>query len=139
MTASEIMTYIDEIKEDIPDGVYLTLANLLKKQEIDKINDNYKLVEICYITTRIRRRYEDVGEDEDYVVVTEFSTKKAYIDKNTSNIKQGNDFYFDNDEGLQLIVIDADKKERELYHHTNIENKITISYDKYVLVSIKDC
>ena len=139
MTAREIMTYIDEIKEDIPDGVYLTLAILLKKQEIDKINDKYKLVEICYITTRIRRRYEDVGEDEDYVVVTEFSTKKAYIDKNTSNIKQGDEFYLDNDEGLQLIEMGADREEKELYRHTNKENKITISYDKYILVSIKDC
>ena len=30
MTAREIMTYIDDIKEDIPDGVYLNLANMLK-------------------------------------------------------------------------------------------------------------
>ena len=37
MTAREIMTYMDEIKEDIPDGVYLTLANMLKKQEIKKM------------------------------------------------------------------------------------------------------
>ena len=35
MTAHKMMTYIDEIKEDIPDHVYLTLGNLLKKQEID--------------------------------------------------------------------------------------------------------
>ena len=55
MTASEIMTYIDEIKEDIPDGVYLTLANMFKKQDIKKNND-HKLVEICYITTCIRRK-----------------------------------------------------------------------------------
>ena len=127
------------IKEDNPDNVYLTLANLLKKQEINKINDKYKLVEICYITTRIRRRYEDVGEDEDYVVVTEFSTKKAYIDKNTSDVKQGDEFYFDDYEGLQLIEMGADREDKQLYLHTNKDNKIRISYDQYVLVSIKDC
>ena len=99
MTAREIMTYIDEIKEDIPDGVYLTLANMLKKQEIKK-NDDYKLVEIEYIKTSFRRGHEEDNEPGDYVVFTQFRTKKVYFNKNCNNITKGDCFEFKNYEGV---------------------------------------
>ena len=136
MTAREIITYIDEFKEDIPDGVYLTLANLLKKQEVNK--NEYKLVEIEYIKTSFRRGHEEDNEPGDYVVFTQFRTKKVYFNKNCNNITKGDCFEFKNYEGVETIE-EGVQDEEVLYHPTKKGNQISIAYDKYILVSIKDC
>ena len=137
MTAREIMTYINEIKENIPDAVYLNLANLLKKQEIKKVDD-YTLVEICYITNCIRRGNKDENEEEDYVVYTQFHTKKVYVNKNHNSMKQGKCFDFVNFEGLEVITPET-RREKQFYDQSKTENKISVVYEKYILVSIKDC
>ena len=137
MTAREIMTYFDEIKEDIPDGVYLTLANLLKKKEVNKVSE-YKLVEIEYIKTSIRRGHEEDNEPGDYVVFTQFRTKKVYFNKSCNNITKGDCFEFKNYEGLETIE-EGFSEEDQLYHPTKKGNEISIAYDKYILISMKDC
>ena len=53
-------------------------------------------------------------------------------------MKQGKCFEFDNYEGLEIITPTI-TDEKQLCDHSKTENKISVSHNKYILVSIKDC
>ena len=53
-------------------------------------------------------------------------------------MKQGKCFDFVNFEGLEVITPET-RREKQFYDQSKTENKISVVYEKYILVSIKDC
>jgi ABC-type dipeptide/oligopeptide/nickel transport system ATPase component len=75
MTAKEIMSIIDDVKEKLTDDEYLKLSNLLKKQ---RINENKKRkYKITYI-----KQTPTIRLDGDIVFQQKIKTKIAHIKDN---------------------------------------------------------
>ena len=122
-----------------PDGIYLQLSNLLL-QNNNKNMGNFKLVDITYFRNKIRKVFECDGDgvDGDYVIENYINHKQVYVKKDDSYMKLGVEFNFHNLNGLEIIIqTDNDLKYICKCCSNDEDNRISISYSKYLLISIK--
>lgn len=151
MTSTNIMSYLDDHKELIPDGIYLGLANLLKEKHQKDDNSDYKLVEIVYQKTKI---VPDTN-DSDYTILGFTRCKRVFVRKNDefftrriNNHLQNNfnltPIEFENVDGMETVKCDSSyEKDSELLSidanpKAGPDETLWINFHKYMLISITD-
>ena len=137
MTSTKLMEILDENKQEIPDKLYLDMANLLKEKKTEE-NDDFKLVEIVYAELKIKRKYDN-HDDGDYTAHVYQHQKQVYVFKRLLNrpICPSTVIKFSNIKGKEFMFIqDESFSVKTLYLSDSDENMLNVVYDKYTLMTI---
>ena len=117
----KIMECLDKNKHNMPDGLYITLANLLLE---NYNNTEYKLINILYIINKIKNK------DGKIYINTVINNKKVYYKQSSPNLEMNDIINFVNINGIH-IVTKCVKYEND-YKILNDGNNI--EYNKYIFI-----
>lgn len=144
MTSTELMTLLDQHKNDIPDGLYLGMANLLKQKHSNgDVDEDYKLVKIVYVRLKIMFHKKGERYDYDYHIQNQVKNKEVFVKKD-HNLLPDNVFEFKNVHGKDTIERNFEWNTKCLFSQTYDEGadddvfSVDVCFDKYTLVSIVD-
>jgi hypothetical protein len=117
----KIMECLDKNKHTMPDGLYITLANLLLE---NYNNTEYKLINILYIINKIKNK------DGKIYINTVINNKKVYYKQSSPALEMNDVINFVNINGIHIVTKCINYE---------IDNKIlndsnTIEYNKYIFI-----
>jgi hypothetical protein len=160
MTSTKLMELLDENKKDLPDKLYLDMANLLKEKNTEEKNTEFKLVEIVYAKLKFERNYANLDSAE-YTVEVRKHKKQVYVYKEAhSRIRNRLNWTpsaarikFSNIQGKEFMFVEEDYSREVLRYlktseddHGNIilcdddstYGMVSVDYDKYTLMTCVD-
>lgn len=91
----KMMECLDKNKHSIPDGLYVTLANLLLE---NYNNPEYKLINILYVVNKIS------WNDGIIYINTNINNKKVYYKKSLPDLEMNDTINFVNINGIHIVT-----------------------------------
>ena len=160
MTSKKLMELLDENKTEIPDKLYLDMANLLKEKNTEE-NDEIKLVEIVYAKLKFERDY--ANNPAEYTAEVRKHKKQVYVYKEAHskilhrlNHTPSARIKFSNFQGKEFMFVEEDYSREVLRYLKTSEDDdgntilcddesvyptygmVSVDYDKYTLMTCVD-